>query len=224
MARGMPRLDVLRARRDPAAYRSGFWAHGADRGPRSRRAAGRARAAGAAGRRREVEAPLARIPLAEPVAPASSAAPEVAICMATHEPPLDLFRRQVESIRAQTHERLAVRRLRRLLVARALRRARGRCSTATPASCCRARRAGSASTATSSARSRSRRAGARFVALADQDDAWHPEKLATLLAEIGDARLIYSDARIVERGRPARGPDVLEPAAQQPPPTCARCS
>src|SRR5205814_1594667 len=30
-------------------------------------------------------------------------APEVAICMATFEPPLDLFRRQVESIRAQSH-------------------------------------------------------------------------------------------------------------------------
>jgi len=39
--------------------------------------------------------------------------------------------------------------------------------------------------------------GARFVALSDQDDAWHPDKLETLLTEIGDARLVYSDARIV---------------------------
>ena len=42
-------------------------------------------------------------------------------------------------------------------------------------------------------------AGAEYVALADQDDAWHPDKLATLLAEIGDARLIYSDARVIDR-------------------------
>ena len=40
-------------------------------------------------------------------------------------------------------------------------------------------------------------AGARNVAMADQDDAWHPDKLATLVAELGDARLVYSDARIV---------------------------
>ena len=41
---------------------------------------------------------------------------------------------------------------------------------------------GSASTATSSARSRWRRRAAQYVALADQDDAWHPDKLETLLA------------------------------------------
>ena len=35
--------------------------------------------------------------------------------------------------------------------------------------------------------------------MADQDDAWHPDKLATLLAALGDAQLVYSDARIVDR-------------------------
>ena len=40
---------------------------------------------------------------------------------------------------------------------------------------------------------------ARFVALADQDDRWHPDKLATLVALIGEAPLIYSDARLVDR-------------------------
>jgi glycosyltransferase involved in cell wall biosynthesis len=40
-------------------------------------------------------------------------------------------------------------------------------------------------------------AGAKLVAFADQDDRWHPEKLATLVREIGDARLVYSDARVV---------------------------
>ena len=53
--------------------------------------------------------------------------------------------------------------------------------------------------ATSSARCRWRRQSAEYVAMADQDDSWHPDKLATLLAAIGDARLVYSDARIVSR-------------------------
>lgn len=45
-------------------------------------------------------------------------------------------------------------------------------------------------------------AEADFVALADQDDRWYPEKLATLLATRGDAQLVYSDMRIVdEQGR-----------------------
>ncbi len=43
---------------------------------------------------------------------------------------------------------------------------------------------------------------ASFVALADQDDRWYPEKLAALLAACGDAQLAYSDMRIVdESGR-----------------------
>jgi O-antigen biosynthesis protein len=41
-------------------------------------------------------------------------------------------------------------------------------------------------------------AEARFVALADQDDRWYPEKLETLVAGIGTARLVYSDMRIVD--------------------------
>ena len=39
-------------------------------------------------------------------------------------------------------------------------------------------------------------AGAGYIALADQDDAWHPDKLATLLGELGGAPLVYSDARV----------------------------
>ncbi|HYU60307.1 MAG TPA: glycosyltransferase [Solirubrobacterales bacterium] len=38
---------------------------------------------------------------------------------------------------------------------------------------------------------------ARFVAFADQDDRWDIGKLATLVAAIGGARLVYSDARAV---------------------------
>lgn len=41
-------------------------------------------------------------------------------------------------------------------------------------------------------------AEADLVALADQDDRWYPEKLETLIASLGDARLVYSDMRIVD--------------------------
>jgi hypothetical protein len=40
---------------------------------------------------------------------------------------------------------------------------------------------------------------ADYVAMADQDDVWHADKLAALLNGIGDARLAYSDARVVSR-------------------------
>ena len=38
---------------------------------------------------------------------------------------------------------------------------------------------------------------ADFVAYCDQDDRWHPNKLERLLGGIGNAQLVYSDARIV---------------------------
>jgi glycosyltransferase involved in cell wall biosynthesis len=40
-----------------------------------------------------------------------------------------------------------------------------------------------------------------LVALCDQDDVWHPDKLAVLRARLGSAQLVYSDMRLVdERG------------------------
>lgn len=41
--------------------------------------------------------------------------------------------------------------------------------------------------------------GARLIALADHDDRWYPEKLETLIANLGDAGLVYSDQRVVDR-------------------------
>jgi GT2 family glycosyltransferase len=192
---GMPRLDTLRALATPTSYRSGFWglARVAERGGREPCVLGlRAHLEGGG----EAAVELGRIPIAAPVEAASPAAPEVAICMATHEPPIALFRRQIETIRAQTHgdwlcivsddcssaERVAAiedvlggdprvvlsRSPRRLGFYRNFERALALAP-----------------------------AGARFVALADQDDAWHPDKLATLLAAIGDAQLVYSDARVI---------------------------
>jgi hypothetical protein len=37
-----------------------------------------------------------------------------------------------------------------------------------------------------------------LIALSDQDDAWHPDKLSTLRGQIGDAILVYSDQRLVD--------------------------
>lgn len=39
---------------------------------------------------------------------------------------------------------------------------------------------------------------ASHVALSDQDDCWHPDKLDALGEGLGDADLVYSDARIVD--------------------------
>jgi glycosyltransferase involved in cell wall biosynthesis len=45
-----------------------------------------------------------------------------------------------------------------------------------------------------------------FIALADQDDVWLPEKLERLMAEIGNASLIYSDAFLIDdEGRELSG-------------------
>ena len=41
-------------------------------------------------------------------------------------------------------------------------------------------------------------AEAELVALCDQDDRWHPDKLATLRDALGDAGLVYSDQRLVD--------------------------
>jgi glycosyltransferase involved in cell wall biosynthesis len=201
-AHGMPRLDTLRALGVPESYRSGFWglARIAPRAGASECAlALRAQLADGT----TAVAELARIPLTALPAPLEIAAPVdrplVAICMATYEPPAELVRAQIESIRAQTHanwvcvisddcssaERLAAlteligddprvvlsRSERRLGFYRNFERALALAPAA-----------------------------ATHVALADQDDVWHPDKLATLLAALGDARLVYSDARIIRPG------------------------
>ena len=118
--------------------------------------------------------------------------------MTTHEPPLELLARQLDSIREQTHrnwvcvisddcsspERFAA----------------IEAAVADEPRFVLSRSAGRLGFYRNFERALSLApAGAEYVALADQDDAWHPDKLATLLAEIGDARLIYSDARVIDR-------------------------
>ena len=124
--------------------------------------------------------------------------PRIAIAMATHNPPLDLFAAQVASISAQTHRnwicivsddgsaeavlaRMApilaadprfflVRTPERLGFYRNFERA----LQLVPAD-------------------------AAFVALSDQDDRWHPDKLATLIGALGEKDLAFADVRIVGR-------------------------
>jgi glycosyltransferase involved in cell wall biosynthesis len=139
---------------------------------------------------------LATIEVVEP-APAAPQSDLIAVCMATFDPDPALFRVQVESLRAQTDERwtcvirddgsseerfaellsaidgdarFAVHRSeRRLGFYRNFERAIG---LAPPE--------------------------AGLLALADQDDRWHPEKLATLRAALGSAALAYSDQRLTD--------------------------
>jgi hypothetical protein len=200
MAHGMPRLGHRDALGAPEAYRSGFWGFArVTRGGAPAQLGLRARLAGGG----DAVAELARIPPAaveEPLAPEPpGGGPLVAICMATHQPPPDLLARQLESIRAQTHrnwvcvisddasdpERFAALEAQvagdpRFAVSRSPRRLGfyrnfERALAHAPAT-------------------------AQYVALADQDDLWHRDKVATLLAELGGARLVYSDMRVAQPG------------------------
>jgi GT2 family glycosyltransferase len=197
------------------SYRSGFWGIVRISGPRRPgrvELSLRARLGGGG----EVSAPLAHIDLIDLDAPVVAAAepaggpddpspgdgepgePHVVVAMATYNPAEDLLRRQLDSIRAQTHQRWTC------VIS-------DDCSR--PESFARLQAAVDGDPRFTISRS-SRRlgfyrnferaltmvpAGAEYVALADQDDHWHPHKLATLVGAIGDAQLIYSDARVVSR-------------------------
>jgi hypothetical protein len=147
------------------------------------------------------QAPLGRIPVVSPepppVYPGFQGADTIAICMATFDPDPELFRTQVESLREQTDERWfciisddrssaghfqqlveIVGDDPRFVVSRSdsrqgFYRNFERALTLLPAD-------------------------ARLVALCDQDDRWHRDKLATLRAALGDAQLVYSDQRLVD--------------------------
>lgn len=122
----------------------------------------------------------------------------IAVCMATHEPDLDLFCAQIDSIRAQRHQNWVC------VVS-------DDCSS--PASFAQMRSLVGDDRRFLLSRSPVRLgfyrnferalalapAAAPYIALADQDDRWYPDKLASLLAAIGTAELIYSDARIVDQ-------------------------
>jgi len=136
-------------------------------------------------------------PIQAPEGPDSCHEPLVAICMATWNPRLDLLRRQVETIRTQTHanwiclvvddgsDRIDAAAMGRLLdqderfVLRRFPDRLGFYRNFERALALAPREA-------------------EFVALCDQDDAWEPDKLATLVGAFGtDTTLAYSDMRLV---------------------------
>ncbi len=202
-AHGMPRLDVLARRPAPTAAASGASSASCRaRAPRSGVLALRAELAGGG----TAEGELARLPAPPPPGRTGPPGPSgrTARWSRSAWPPTTRRRtcceRQLDSIRAQTHRRLDLRDLRRLLAPRALRRARRRRSAATRASRSRARRGGSASTGNferalglAPPDARLRRAGrpGRRLAPRQARDA--------AAGAIGDAQLVYSDARIVDR-------------------------
>jgi glycosyltransferase involved in cell wall biosynthesis len=140
----------------------------------------------------QLEPPAAASPPQFPERPGA----RIAICMATYEPPGELLRVQLDSIREQTHENWvclisddcssegAFERLLdltrddpRFVVSRSPERLGfyrnfERALSMAPA-------------------------GADYVTLCDQDDRWHATKLERLVGGIGGAQLVYSDARIV---------------------------
>jgi glycosyltransferase involved in cell wall biosynthesis len=225
----MPRRDVYRALHEEGAappphsgrhdspdrsYRSGFWCIAPlemASGGAVRLALGVSLSGG-----ESVELPLAEVVAAPDRGPdpeilerVREADAVVAIAMATYEPDIELFRAQVQSIRDQTERRWVCvisddcsspGRLRDMLeviggdrrfVLRRGSRRRGfygnfeRALRLVPDE-------------------------VTHVALADQDDRWHPDKIATLLDALGDHSLVYSDQRIVNQDG-----DVLAPSYWQ---------
>ena len=131
---------------------------------------------------------------------ARSSRPLVAICMATFEPPLDLFERQIDSIRAQSHENWVcvisdddsgperLQRMREVLGddPRFL---------LSPAP----RRLGFYHNFERALGLAPREAAQ--IALCDQDDMWYPDKLEVLSSRLEPGTtLAYSDMRLVDRG------------------------
>jgi glycosyltransferase involved in cell wall biosynthesis len=206
LASGMPRPDVYRKRRadgaDPGrrSFRSGFWAI-VPVEARSGQTAVELALVARLGTRDEAIAPLGRIAIATPEPPPTlgRAAPPglIAICMATFEPDMELFERQIDSLRGQTDDRwvcvvsddasapehfAALAQVigddPRFLVSRSEERLGfyrnfERALRLAPAE-------------------------ADLIALCDQDDRWRPEKLAVLRAALGSAQLVYSDQRLVD--------------------------
>ena len=126
--------------------------------------------------------------------------PLIAVCMATYEPPIDLFRRQIDSIRAQTHDNWVCvisdddTSSDRLAEMRAVIGDDDRFSLSPGER--RLGFYGNFERALALAP-----AEASYVALCDQDDRWYPDKLETLEAGLRDgAKLAYSDMRIVDTG------------------------
>jgi glycosyltransferase involved in cell wall biosynthesis len=219
----MPRPDLFRVlhpslspdeesslERDPRSsedpelrcYRSGFWAT-VPIEPRDRAGAIElsARVRLADGGRASAE--LGRIEVIEPRTPPSYAdlsnRPDglIAVCMATFDPDIELFRAQIASLRAQTDTNWIC------LIS-------DDCSRPERFEAIERAVAGDPRFFVSRSeehlsfyRNFERALGmvpaeAELVALCDHDDRWYPEKLDTLRGALGGAQLVYSDQRLVD--------------------------
>jgi glycosyltransferase involved in cell wall biosynthesis len=211
---GMPRPDVFAevhgpgwgrpsSPEDPAgrSYRSGFWVTvpvPPRHEPGSAELCAVAHVEGGA----ELVAPLGALRVEErpppppcPDVPACGEQGLIAICMATFEPDEPLFRAQVDSIRAQTDNRWVC--------------VISDCSTSTRFERIRAVLGDDRRFLVSRAPEplgyyenferalAMAPAEAQLIALSDQDDRWHPDKLACLRDALGGATLAYSDQRVV---------------------------
>jgi glycosyltransferase involved in cell wall biosynthesis len=197
------------------SYRSGFWATvpiGPCERPGELELGLTARLEGGGTARAE----LGAIPIVDRPAPSSAGRPPgpadpalIAICMATFNPDLELFRAQIESIRAQTDRgwiclisddrsepelfdaiTATVAGDERFLVSRAeghlgFYRNFERALRMVPAEI-------------------------ELVALSDHDDRWYPDKLEALRAAIGTAELAYSDLRRVDAAGRVRAESLWE--------------
>jgi glycosyltransferase involved in cell wall biosynthesis len=219
----LARRDAARAERDPdslrdpelRSYRSGFWTT-VPIGPRDRpdglelvleaRLENGVTVRTALGRIAVVERPE---PGPYERGPGPTGRPLVAICMATFNPDIELFRTQIESIRAQTDRDWlclisddhstpplfdAIREIvgsdDRFVLSPAdehlgFYRNFERALRMVPP-------------------------GVELVALSDQDDRWYPDKLASLREAIGSAGLAYSDVRRVDRSGRVRAPTLWQ--------------
>ena len=190
----MPRPDLHEG--DPRAFRSGFWGTV----PVPARAAGEVEIGLAVRLERgdEEVVALGAIPVVEQAPSTGTLDPGlIAVCMATYEPDLTLFTVQVQSLRAQTDDNwLCV--------------ISDDCSSPERFAQIEAVIAGDERFTVSRSERRlgfyrnferalrMAPAEAELIALCDQDDRWHPDKLATLRDELGAAQLVYSDQRLVD--------------------------
>jgi glycosyl transferase family 2 len=205
----MPRLDLVQALPPEHGnpYRSGFWAV-VPLEPRDRPGTVRIDLAAELADGTRLVAPFGTLEVIEPAAAGAPAARAgdglIAVCMATFEPDMELFHAQLESLRAQTDERW-------LCVISDDSSERSRFEEIEAAVAGDERFVLSRSQERLGAYRNFERAlglvppEAELVALCDQDDRWHPDKLATLRAALGDAQLVYSDQRVLSRdGRVVR--------------------
>ena len=154
---------------------------------------------------REESVPVGRLRLEPSLTPPETTVPEfpggpaprVAISMATYNPPADLLRRQLDSIRKQTHGNwiclISDDRSEPSALETLAKEIEGDPRFVLAPNDRHLGFYGNFERALSMAPP-----SADFVTLCDQDDRWRPEKLERLLERIaGGAQLVYSDARVV---------------------------